>query len=94
MLQNKFWKPLRVNCGFKRTIVLKFPRLLSGLDFTAKSRNSQFIFINSFGYGREVRTMVLADLWDSLLNDHLREFNYLASQAKLNFSFNMAPSGF
>lgn len=36
---------------------------------------------------------MLARLWSSLLDDHVRELNYLAETAYINSSVGLAPNG-
>ncbi|CAD8058440.1 unnamed protein product [Paramecium sonneborni] len=45
------------------------------------------------GYGKLSKTEAIAKIWQALLKNHVREFNYLAEMAKIDASLQLAANG-
>ena len=47
------------------------------------------VYTDDLGLALEPRAQVFSQVWVEVVNEHLREFNYKASLAKLEFSLKM-----
>lgn len=51
------------------------------------------IYCNDENYSKSARTEILARLWNMILENHVREINYLAQTAYLSGDVSFAPNG-